>query len=91
MAAGETFRVDFVTDLAAIPHSVGPGNYAVTAKRDHTFDGHYTVNGSSAIFSSSIGSAVRFTAFDDPDTGGDDVVGDGVIDPLTLVSDKLQR
>ncbi len=80
----ETFRVDFVTDLRGDPASTGGGDYDTLGKRDHVFDGHYTVNGSTASFASTSGSTVRFTAFDDPD--GNNVVGDGGIDPLTSVA-----
>ncbi|MFL0355979.1 DUF5801 repeats-in-toxin domain-containing protein [Erythrobacter sp. GH1-10] len=78
----ETFRVDFVTDLRGNPaDTVGGQNYAAASNRDHVFDGHYTVNGATALFKSSSGSQVRITAFDDPD--GNTIVGDGVIDTIT--------
>ena len=86
MGALETFRIDFVTDLSGDPHSVRGGNYGVASKRDHVFDGHYTVNGSTAIFASTAGSIVNFAAFFDDDTTGgvgNDVVGDGVTRAVT--------
>jgi hypothetical protein len=81
VGAGETFRVDFVKDLGGDPaDTVGGLNYASIQNRDHSFDGHYTVNGATALFKSSNNSTIRITAFDDPD--GNAVVGDGVIDVI---------
>ena len=85
----ETFRIDFVTDLSGNPNSQGPGDYGVLAKRDHVFDGHYTVNGATGIFASTTGSIVNFAAFFDDDTTGgvgNDVVGDGAPRAVTGVS-----
>ncbi|WDZ81077.1 type I secretion C-terminal target domain-containing protein (plasmid) [Ensifer adhaerens] len=79
---GETFRIDFVTDLRGDPSGTGGGDYDVLLKRDHVFDGHYTVNGSTASFISD-GSTVKITAFDDPD--GDTIVGNGSKDAVTAV------
>ena len=82
----ETFRIDFVTDLRGNPAGI---TYADEANRDHVFDGHYTVNGSTAVFASTTGSIVNFAAFiDDDDTGGvhDDVVGDGLLQATTGIS-----
>ena len=73
----ETFRIDFVTDLSGNPAGI---TYADEANRDHVFDGHYTVNGSTAVFASTTGSIVNFAAFLDDDANGgwcNDVVGDG--------------
>ncbi len=82
---GETFRVDFVTDLRGDPaDTVGGQDYAAAANRDHVFDGHYLANGATALFKSTNGSQVRITAFDDTD--GDNDVGDGVIDAITGVT-----
>ena len=64
----ETFRIDFVTDLSGDPGGI---TYADAANRDHVFDGHYTVNGSTAIFASTTGSIVNFAAFIDNDAGGE--------------------
>ena len=58
----ETFRIDFVIDLRGDPGGI---TYADPANRDHIFDAHYTVNGSTAIFDSSTGSKVKFAAFFD--------------------------
>ncbi|MBD9511063.1 type I secretion C-terminal target domain-containing protein, partial [Ensifer sp. ENS10] len=79
---GETFRIDFVTDLRGDPSGTGGGDYDVLLKRDHVFDAHYTVNGSTASFISD-GSTVKITAFDDPD--GDTIVGNGSKDAVTAV------
>ena len=78
----ETFRVDFVTDLRGDPAG-SPANYGNPANRDHVFDGHYTVDGSSADFIATSGSTINFAAFDDPD--GNNIVGDGVKDTITGV------
>ena len=80
----ETFRVDFVTDVSGDPGSIGPGDYDTLSKRDHVFDGHYPVNGSTALFVATTGSTVRITAFDDPD--GNSIVGDGLKDLITGVA-----
>jgi hypothetical protein len=85
VGADETFRVDFVTDLRGDPaDTVGGQNYGALANRDHDFDGHYTVNGATALFKSTSGSTVRITAFDDPD--GNTIVGDGAIDTITGIT-----
>ena len=78
----ETFRVDFVTDLRGDPAG-SPANYGNPANRDHVFDGHYTVDGSSADFIATSGSTINIAAFDDPD--GNNIVGDGVKDTITGV------
>src|SRR4029079_14800601 len=78
----ETFRVDFVTDLSGDPAG-SPANYGNPNNRDHVFDGHYTVNGSSADFIATLGSTINIAAFDDPD--GNSIVGDGVKDTITGV------
>ncbi|MER8434730.1 beta strand repeat-containing protein, partial [Mesorhizobium caraganae] len=79
----ETFRVDFVTDLRGNPAD-GAGDYDTLGNRDHLFDGHYTVNGSSATFTASTGSTIKITAFDDPD--GNTIVGDGTKDTITSLA-----
>ncbi|WP_292591439.1 type I secretion C-terminal target domain-containing protein, partial [Mesorhizobium sp.] len=83
VGSNETFRVDFVTDLRGDPHD-GSGDYDTLANRDHLFDGHYTVNGSSATFTATGGSAIKITAFDDPD--GNTIVGDGTKDTITSLA-----
>jgi hypothetical protein len=81
----ETFRVDFVTDVSGNPHSVGGGDYDTATKRDHVFDGHYLVNGSTAVFTATSGSTVNIAASTDLD--GNNVVGDApVLDAITAVS-----
>lgn len=84
VGSGETFRIDFVTDLRGNQQSTGGGDYDTASKRDHVYDGHYTVNGASALFKSTTGSVVNIQAFDDPD--GNNVVGDGNPDTINGVS-----
>jgi hypothetical protein len=85
VGAGETFRVDFVKDLGGDPaDTVGGLNYASIQNRDHTFDGHYVVNGATALFKSSTNSTIRITAFDDPDLNA--VVGDGLKDVISGIT-----
>ena len=83
VGSGETFRVDFVTDLRGDPAD-GAGNYNTPGNRDHNFDGHYTVNGASALLKSTSGSTVNIAAYDDAD--GNTVVGDGTLDTITGVA-----
>ena len=45
----ETFRVDYVTDLRGNPAG-SPANYGNPNNRDHIYDRHYTVDGSSVDF-----------------------------------------
>ena len=72
----ETFRIDFITNLSTLPNP-GPGDYDQLGNRNHVFDNHYQTQGASAVFSSTLGSTVRFAAFNDSDAGGNDVVDDG--------------
>ena len=89
----ETFRVDFVTDLRGDPADTGGGDYDTLSKRDHVYDGHYTVNGATALFKSTAGSTIKITASKDSDdsdaiTPGvqlENVVGDGVIQTITKI------
>jgi large repetitive protein len=83
VGSGEVFRVDFVTDLRGNPAD-GAGNYDTAANRDHLFDGHYTAQGTSALFKSSGGTTINIAAYDDPD--GNNIVGDGVIDTIRSIS-----
>ena len=76
----ETFRVDFVTDLRGDPAG-SPANYGNPNNRDHVFDRHYTIDGSSADFTATSGSTINIAAFNDPD--GNTIVGDGVKDTIT--------
>ncbi|NRG16409.1 hypothetical protein HPQ64_01750, partial [Rhizobiales bacterium] len=80
VGGSEVFRVDFVVDLRGNPAD-GPGDYDTAANRDHVFDGHYTTNGASAVFTATGGSTVRVAAYDDPD--GNTIVGDGTRDQIT--------
>ena len=84
VGGGETFRVDFVTDLRGNPADSTQNDYAGAANRDHVFDGHYTVNGATALFKSTSGSTVNIAAFDDLD--GNNIVGDGNLDTITGVA-----
>ena len=81
VGAGEAMRVDFITDLRGDP--AGSGGYQTAANRDHVFDSHYTTNGASALFIATDASTVNVKAYDDPD--GNNVVGDGVVDPITYI------
>ena len=71
-----------MTDLRGDPAG-SPANYGNPTNRDHVFDGHYTVDGSSADFTATSGSTINIAAFDDPD--GNNIVGDGVKDTITGV------
>ena len=86
IGTGEGIRLDYVNDLTGDP--AGSGGYNDLANRDFVFADHYEVNGAVVSFGGiNIGSsAARFTAKDDPDTGGDNVVGDGDLDHITSVA-----
>ena len=81
VGAGETFRIDFVWNLSGDPKSTGSGDYDTASKRDHVFDGHYSTNGASAVFTATSGSVVKFGAFQDPDSGSIVGAANGVVDP----------
>ncbi len=82
VGADEGVRIDFVVDLTGDPQkNSNPGDYSNAANRDHVFDGHYTTNGATAVFTATTGSKVGIIAFDDPD--GNNVVGDGTTDTIT--------
>jgi VCBS repeat-containing protein len=93
VGSGETFRIDFVTDLRGDPASSGGGDYGTASHRDHVYDGHYTINGATALFKSSTGSTVKITASkdsDDSDAGTpgvqlENVVGDGTVQTITKI------
>jgi Ca2+-binding RTX toxin-like protein len=80
-------RLDFVIDLAGDPKQSTSSGYNDPINRDHTFDGHYNVNGASTKFTGISGnpatSTIRFRAEDD--TNSNNVVGDGALDPITAV------
>ena len=82
----KAIRLDYVNDLTGNP--AGSGGFDNPANRDFVFADHYEVNGASVSFGGiNIGSAAaRFTAKDDPDTNGDDVVNDGTVDHITSVA-----
>ena len=69
-----------MTDLRGDPAG-SPANYGNPNNRDHVFDRHYTIDGSSADFTATSGSTINIAAFDDPD--GNTIVGDGVKDTIT--------
>ena len=82
---GEAIRADFVIDLTGTPLS--SGDYDDPGRDNHTFSGHYNVNGAAGLFTSITGGAaestIRFSAFDDNDA--DNVVGDGTLDNIIQV------
>ena len=71
-----------MTDLRGNPAG-SPANYGNPNNRDHLFEGHYTVDGSSVDFIDTSGSTINIAAFDDPDGNND--VGDGGKDTITGV------
>ncbi|WP_271077127.1 beta strand repeat-containing protein [Aurantiacibacter sp. MUD61] len=77
VGSGEAMRVDFVIDLSGTPKN--GADYAIPANQDHSFTGHYDVNGASALFTAISGnpptSTVELRAYDDTDNDND--VGDG--------------
>ena len=79
----EGMRVDFVNGIGGDPSKNVNDDYSNTANWDHTFTGHNTVNGATAVITSTSGSTILVRAFDDPD--GNMVVGDGVQDEITRV------
>ena len=82
----ESMRVDFVIDLTGQP--VSGGDYATLTNQTHAFEGHYTVNGASALFTA-IGrakSSVLLTARNDMISGND--IGDGAMVSVTAVAIK---
>uniref|UniRef100_UPI00313ED9E1 hypothetical protein n=1 Tax=Hydrogenophaga sp. OTU3427 TaxID=3043856 RepID=UPI00313ED9E1 len=88
VGAGEAMRVDFVVDLTGAP--VSGGSFASAANQTQNFDGHYTVNGATAVFgvggSASNTTSVTVKAYDDADTGAIKNVGDGAQDDIVAVS-----
>ncbi|WP_421192912.1 DUF5801 repeats-in-toxin domain-containing protein, partial [Aeromonas enteropelogenes] len=89
VGTGEAMRVDFVIDLAGSPSSGGSG-YFNPATHNHSFDGHYNVNGGSALFTSikAEGSLVKVIARQDTSSSSsvDNVIGDGVMESLTAIA-----
>ncbi|QUN06197.1 retention module-containing protein [Shewanella yunxiaonensis] len=86
VGAGEAMRVDYVTDLSGTP--VNGKDFSDAANQTQIFDGHYNVNGGSALFTSigKGGSTVSIAAFDDDDSGANLYsVGDGSPDAITSV------
>ena len=90
VGSGETFRIDFVTDLRGDPASSGSGNYGNVINRDHLFDGHYIANGATALFKSTNNTTINIVAEFDDDKDNttaafETVVGDGVIRTITQI------
>ncbi|QCG47739.1 retention module-containing protein [Aeromonas schubertii] len=89
VGSGEAMRVDFVIDLAGSPSSGGSG-YLDSSTHNHSFDGHYDVNGGSALFTAikGAGSTVKVIARQDSDSSSsvDNVIGDGVMESLTAIA-----
>ena len=84
VGAGEAVRVDFVVDLRGAP--VSGGNF-YGGDDTQNFDGHYTVNGAGALFTSiNTTSIVTLKAFDDADSGTVKNVGDGVPDAINKIA-----
>ncbi|RUU81968.1 Ig-like domain-containing protein, partial [Mesorhizobium sp. M7A.F.Ca.MR.362.00.0.0] len=82
VGSGEKMRLDYVVDLTG-----SPPNGSYSSPSTHLFEQHYVTNGASAKFTGiSSSSAARFAAFDDSDTGGNVVVGDGVQDSVSAVA-----
>src|SRR5262249_42454602 len=65
IGAGESIRLDFVNNLTGNTAKSVAGDYGAVPNEDHSFTGHYTVNGAQATFSSTTGSKVSFVAADD--------------------------
>ncbi|MDZ4271901.1 MAG: VCBS domain-containing protein [Erythrobacter sp.] len=84
VGSGEAMRVDYVIDLIGNPV---PGGDFNDGDDTQNFDGHYTVNGASALFTSiNSASTIRISAFDDNDSGTVRNVGDGTPDPITSIA-----
>jgi hypothetical protein len=97
--SGDTFRIDFVTNLAGNPKD-GSGDYDTAANRDWTTNGqlgtvavnHWdnagnSTNGANALFISSSGASVHIVALDygNPYTGTTTATSN-VIDAITAIS-----
>ena len=84
---GEGLRLDFVTDLTGTPANAGVG-YSGPGGAAHVFDGHYVVNGASALFTAISGgggpATVRMDAYEDAD--GNTTIGDGSPVDITAVA-----
>ncbi|MFM5463508.1 DUF5801 repeats-in-toxin domain-containing protein, partial [Aeromonas simiae] len=89
VGAGEAMRVDFVVDLAGSPNSGGSG-YLDPANHTHSFDGHYNVNGGSALFTGikAEGSSVKVIARQDTNSPSsvNNIIGDGMMESLTAIA-----
>jgi len=83
VGSGEAMRVDYVIDLNGSPVSGGNFN---GGDNTQTFDGHYTVNGGSALFTHTTNSNVHIAAFDDNDSGTLKNVGDGAPDAVNKIA-----
>ncbi len=84
VGSGEAMRVDYVVDLTGSPV---PGGDFYDGDDTQNFDGHYTTNGGSALFTAiNTSSTVRISAFDDNDSGTVRNVGDGTTDVITRIA-----
>ncbi|MBX7460162.1 beta strand repeat-containing protein [Qipengyuania huizhouensis] len=84
VGSGEAMRVDYVIDLDGSPV---PGGDFYAGDDTQTFDGHYTINGGSARFTSiNSTTTIKVSAFDDDDSGTVKDVGDGTPDAITSVA-----
>ena len=83
VGSGEAMRVDYVIDLVGSPVS---GGDFYGGDDTQNFDGHYVINGGSAVFTriNSV-SEIKVTAFDDDDSGTTKDVGDGTLDTITSI------
>jgi hypothetical protein len=90
VGAGEAVRVDYVDDLGTSDPTKSvsnPSDYSQPANRDHSFGSHEIVQGASVTFSKiTSASGVRIKAFEDPDAGGDDIVGDGAQEDISSIT-----
>lgn len=80
VGSNEAIRLDYVNNLRG---DTGGNDYGDLDDRDHIFDNHYLVNGATVALVGGV-STVVFRASDD--TNNNDVVGDGVPDPIIAVS-----
>ncbi|MBO6946324.1 Ig-like domain-containing protein, partial [Altererythrobacter sp.] len=89
IGTGEGIRLDFVIDLEGDPAKSGGGgaNYdGAVSQQDHSFSGHYEVNGASVSFGDGqTNSTVRLKAIDVQDGPDNGAAPDLVYDTGTLV------
>ncbi|MFC1684089.1 type I secretion C-terminal target domain-containing protein, partial [Pseudomonadota bacterium] len=88
VGAGEAMRVDYVHGISG-DSSASPGtqHYSDPGNDDHTFTGHNTVNGASALFTQIHGTSdVKIRAYDN-----DDSVPNTVNDYGALTADNINK